>query len=319
MTSLFLLTAWINKATGQVKYPERPIQLIVPYSPGGATDLGARALANSLPKYLGQPIMVINKAGGSGGIGTQAVIAALPDGYTMLMDTIAAIVAYPALNPKVPYKYDSLTPIGLTQVTYNVLCGKGEAPWKTVQDVFNYIRKNPGKVKCATVGPGSVAHLGMIQCMNAAGISLKNIIFIPFKSDGEMLTACLGGHIDLFCSNLTGIQSHIKARTIRAFAITAEERLKDFSEIPTSKEAGIPAYNIVGWRGVSGPPNLPDTIVKVWDKALISLQKDEEYLKGLNTMGDVPKHLHPNEYREFQRNQYDEFRKYFLESGIEIK
>lgn len=303
-------------STSWAGYPEKPIELVVPFGAGGSTDLGARVLANALPKIFGQPVVVVNKSGGGGQIGSAYVMKAKPDGYTMLANTIGPATIYPALHRKAPLTYNSLTPVARTEVIPCILVTRPDDRWKNLKEFVEFLKKNPGKVKYAIAGMGTVSELGIKAFFSEAGIPLANFIGIPFEGTAEAIAAVLGKHADFLYVNLTPCLEHIEAKTLVALGTSTSERLSSLQAVPTLEEQGYKKSSIMGWKGISGPPALSPEIVAIWEKAIQESLKDPELEKFQKKLGAMPAYLGHSDFAAFLELQFKTFREVAIENNL---
>lgn len=257
-------------------FPSKPIELIVPYPAGGSTDVTARPLAKGAEKDLGQPIAVINKAGGGGTVGTAHVAKAKNKGYTLTVLPPAIFNAYYMRNiPFVPM--EAFTPIMVYGGWSFGLVVKSDSPWKTLEDFIKYAKENPGKVKYSAPGTGTSPHLAMAELGLKAGVDWKHV---PYKGDPPSIAAVLGGHVTA-ASGSSAFIPHVKAGKLRLLATYGDKRMAVFPNVRTLKECG---YDISypSHVGIAGPKGLPEGVVKVLEKALKNGMKDKIFI---STMG----------------------------------
>lgn len=305
LVALLIVALCFSGLTLAASYPTKPIQLIVPFGAGGATDLAARAMSAVLPKYIGQPVVVINKPGAGGSIGVEYVTRSKPDGYTMCMAAIASNQLGPAFNPNLPFKYDECTFVARVQLSPGVIAVKKDAPWKTVDELLAEIKKHPGTIMYGSSGMGSLHTMGSNLLLKAAKINLNDAIHIPFNSGAEQATAIIGGHTNFSYINLSEVISNVRNGDIRLLAVAAPKRLADFPDVPTFKEIGYPTVNVVGWRGVTGPVGLPSSVVKKWNDAIKKMMKDPKWIEMTNKIQDIPNY---EDAKEFEKNFRIEFK-----------
>jgi tripartite-type tricarboxylate transporter receptor subunit TctC len=286
-------------------YPNQPITLVVPWGAGGASDQAARAMARYAPNYLGQQVVVVNKPGAGGAVGMETVIRSKPDGYTLLSASIGSNTLTPAFTPNLPFKFDEVTFICRSQLNPAVLVVKADAPWKTLKDLVADLKKNPGNFMYGTSGIGSMHNWATYKFFKAAGIDMKHITMIPFNSGKEQVVAMLGGNIHFSYMNLSEPLAQLKAGRLRALAVIPK-RMEEVPNVPTFAELGYPDVNILGWRGVSGPPNLPEGIVKKLEQATEKLCRDPGWVDMITKMGDLPAYLGPKEFKVFVTKEYNE-------------
>lgn len=299
-------------------YPTKPIELIVPFGAGGSTDLAARVLSSVIPKYLGQPVVVVNKKGGGGQIGMNYVIKAKPDGYTMMEATIGPITIYPALHRKAPFTYNSMKAITRTELIPAVLVARPDKRWSNTKGFVEFVKGNPGALKYSIAGMGSLSDLGAKSFMAAAGIPMKNAIGVPFEGTGEALAALLGKHADYLYANLTPCIDHIKAGTLIALGISTPKRIKALPNVPTFTELGYSEANVMGWKGVAASPKLPDEIAKIWEEAVQKTVKDKAWLKFQKKLGAIPGYLGHADFTAFVEKEFKKFRKLAIENNLLI-
>jgi tripartite-type tricarboxylate transporter receptor subunit TctC len=301
------------------EYPTKPIKLTVPYGAGGATDLAARILTSVIPEFLGQAVVVINKPGAGGAVGFESVSKSKPDGYTIMMTAIGANVLVPAMNTKLPYRYDELVYIARTQINPNVLIVNAKSPWKTFRELAEALKDNPGKYKFSTAGVGNVSHLGPTLLLNELGLSNEAAIPIHYDSDGAAILAVVQGEADFYQANLAPAASNIKGGLVRGLAMTTPKRVPGFEDIPTYTELGYPGIDIVGWRGIAGPPGLSDHIVKIWEDAVAKTCQSKSWLKLVEKLGDEPGYMNAEDYNRFIDKDFQRYRKLFTDLGLLIR
>lgn len=310
-----------SEAWAQAPYPAKPVTLLVPFGAGGTTDLAARALAQVVPQYLTQTIVVVNKPGSSGAVAWQAMIESPPDGYTLMMAAIGTHGTLPAVNPNLPFKHNQFTALGRTQVNPTVLVVRPDSPWKSLKDLLEAAKKNPGGIKASVPGLGTMPHLALEILVKAAGLPKGSLTLIPYKSDAETVTALIGGHVELNYNNLISAISQIKAGQVRALAAVspvAGKRVGELSEVPTFAELGLPQMNIVGWRGVLGPPGLPGPIAEKWEGAVRKMTEDKGWRDTIQKLGDEPAFLGARAFGEFIEGEYQRYKAVATEVGIVV-
>ncbi len=299
-------------------YPTKPIELIVPFGAGGSTDLAARVLSSVIPKYLGQPVVVVNKKGGGGQIGMNYVLKAKPDGYTMMEATIGPITIYPALHRKAPFTYNSMKAVARTELIPAVLVARPDKRWSDTKEFVEFVKDNPGVLKYSIAGMGSLSDLGAKSFMAAAGIPMENAIGVPFNGTSEALAALLGKHADYLYANLTPCTDHIKAGNLVALGISTPKRVKGLPDVPTFTELGYSEANVMGWKGVAASPKLPDEIVKIWEDAVQKTVKDKAWLRFQRKLGAIPGYLGPSDFTAFVEKEFTKFRKLAIENNLLI-
>jgi tripartite-type tricarboxylate transporter receptor subunit TctC len=285
-------------------YPKEPITMIVPWGPGGASDLAARAIAKVLPKYIGQQIVIVNKPGAGGAVGMESLVRSKPDGYTMFLASIGSNTLTPAFTPKIPFKYDEITFICRTQINPAALVVKADAPWATLKEFAEALRKEPEKFIRGSSGVGSMQNVGGIKLLKAIGVDPQKVTMVPFNSGNEQVIALLGGNIHFTYTNLVEPIAQVRAKKLRALAV-GPKKVDEFPNVPTFAEAGYPV-DVTGWRGIAGPPNLPDNVVKKWVQAMEKVMQDKEWIEVALKLGDIPAYLGPREFKAMVVKEYTE-------------
>ncbi|HNV35270.1 MAG TPA: tripartite tricarboxylate transporter substrate binding protein [Bacillota bacterium] len=291
---------------GKGNYPNKAIDLIVAFSPGGATDIVARALAPKLEKMWGVNINVINKAGGSGTIGTMEVVGAKPDGYKMMINVTTTGSLNPAVDPTLPYKWNELTNVCRINVNPLVFIVKGDSKWNSLKDLVADLKAGARKYSYGTAGPGGPSTFAIAQLCQDAGIDPNNLIRVVLGGGATVITDVAGGHIDLAAQNLSEVIAMTQAGKIKALAVTTDHRSSSLPDVPTTKEAGFPSVKLVGYNSVSGPANLPDEVVKAWEDAVRELCKNPEFQAALESAGATSAFLGHEEFGKWLKDYYDE-------------
>ena len=316
----FALAAAIASAAvhAQSGYPSKPITLVVAFAAGGDSDLSGRNLAQHAQKYLNnQPIVVVNRVGASGQIGSMATRTAPADGYTLLAARIASHAILPAMDSKTPYKWNDFTMISLLELNPFVCVVPRDAPWKTMADLVDAMRKQPGKLNFSTSGVGTVQNLGVQYLFSVVGLPKDAAVGIHYKGGGEVTTSLLGGQVQFACNNLTTIYPHIKAGVFRALMVTTPERLKDLPEVPTARELGWPEMEkITGWTALIGPPGLPKEVTERWADVMQKLALDPDWLAGNVKLAGIPAIRSAAETEQFMREQYELYEKIAISLGV---
>ena len=303
----------IAKPITDNKFPEKPITMIVPYSAGGGTDLIARVMEKESVKYLGQPLVVVNKPGATGNIGWNELASSSPDGYTLGMTVIDLILQPSYGNTKYHY-ITALRPLIQIATTPLIMVIKTEQPWQNVHQLIEYSRENPGQLKFAHGGIGSMPH---VVGETFAKVADSNIAQVPFRGASDSITALLGNHVEIVFVPSASVKEQIKSGTVRALAVASEHRLTDpyLAHIPTFKEQG---FDIVfnNWYGVAAPKDLPpeaETKLAEGFKAMIS---DPEFKSSMNILGAEMEYLGPNETQNQWIVDNEKLTKIIQETGI---
>jgi len=307
--SLVLATAVPRLALAE-PYPSRPITLVVPYGPGGNGDLSARALADALDhdKLVDQPVVVENRDGAGGIIGTQYVKNAQKDGYTLLLARIGSQVVAPALDPNTPYQWNDLTPIGLLEIDPYVCVVKADAPYGTFNDVLAAVKANPGKMSFATSSNMDASVVFPVKAFLDVGLSANAAIKVPYKGGGATVAPVLAGTVDFACNGIAPYFGNIKSGRLRALIVSTPERLPDLPGVPTAAELGLKDLEMVsGWNALYGPPGLPKDVVRHWEAILARANASPYWLALAKKRGTVPAVLTAAKTHEFVREQYEAY------------
>ena len=291
-------------------YPNKTITLVAPYAVGGDSDFSGRNLSVVASKLIGQSVIVTNIVGASGTIGSQRVKTAAPDGYTLLVSRGGSQAITPALDSSTPYKWNDFTFISLLDFNPVVCVVKPDAPYKTMKDLIDTIRANPGKLNYASAGPGTTQHLAVEVILSQLGMPSTAAMMIPYKGGGEATTALLGGQVQFICNNLTTMVGQIKGGAMRALVTSTPSRLKDFPDVPTAREMGVSNLEqVMGWSGLYGPPGLPAEVVTKWQAVLKEVAKDPNWSRGNDTVGAIPAIRSPQDTEKFAKEQFDLYSK----------
>ena len=278
-------------AQAQQSFPTKPVRLIVPFPPGGQTDVVARIMAQKLTEAFGQPVVVDNRSGAAGSIGAELGVKAFPDGYTMLQ--ISTSFTSNAALQKLPYDpLADITPVIMLGEIANMVTVNPQGPLKTVKDLIAFAKANPGKINFGSGGTGSGNHLATEQFMQAAGITMTHV---PYKGSTAGVADLMSGQIQLIFSGLTGMIPHHKANRVRGIAVTSAKRSSAVPDLPTVGET-VPGYESVSWSAIVGPKGLPREVVARWNKeANRILQqpdvKEKMTATGLDIVGGTPEDL----------------------------
>ncbi len=256
---LGLLAAATSTAASAETFPDRSITMIVPFAAGGSTDVVARIVAQKMSEDLGQQVIVQNVAGAGGNLGAGNVARAAPDGYTILMGTVATHALNPLILKSTPYDAEKdFSPISLLVVVPNVLVVNPELPAKNVEELVALLKADPDKYSYASSGNGTPLHLSGELFKSMAGVDMQHI---PYKGAGPALNDVIGNQVPIMFDNLPSSSSHIKAGTLRALAVTTAKRAPSFPDIPTIAESGIPGYETYTWNALFAPANTPADVV----------------------------------------------------------
>jgi len=280
--TIFALGTGTSHVQAADSYPDRPIKIVVPYSPGGFTDILARQMSKQLSDKFSQPVVVENKPGAGTIIGAEAVARAKPDGYTLLMAVTTTLSSNPHLFSKLPYKISDFKPVALTGLTPFVLVANPSVPANNVRELIELAKKEPGKLSAATLGNGSSTHLVLSMLRGATG---AEILDVPYKGASPALSDLVAGHVDLFFDAITTSLPHIQAGRLKPIAITSEKRSEAAPSIPTFREEGTPEMLAYSWYGLLAPAGTSDAITEKLNKAVNEALASPEIQEKFRTEG----------------------------------
>jgi tripartite-type tricarboxylate transporter receptor subunit TctC len=277
-------------------FPTKPIELVCPYAPGSSMDIVSRLVADLAPKYIGQPIVVVNKPGAGGSIAAADVISSKSEGYKLVMLT-NFFFATTVKTQKIPFDPNDLTPI-VNLYEYKLgLIVKGDSPWKTLSDLLDYAKKNPGKLRCAHGARGITLHLNALVIFKKAGVDVIEIFYKG--ASPEQLSALLGGHVDLSTMAYGAVKDHVKAGNVRYLVFFSDRRYSDSPTVPSAVELGFPeAAKLATFNGLYAHKNTPEDVKKALFDAFKKIYEDPEFKKGIERMGDEPRFGGPEFIKE---------------------
>jgi len=316
--NVFLLLAVLLSTfvSAQTAYPDRPIKLIVPYPPGGTTDLLARTLAPRLSERLGQPILIENRAGAGGVIGSQVVAKSPADGYTLVFGSIASHGILPAIQ--VPPPYDPIrdfSPVSLVAITPNVLLANVAAPAKNVAELIALAKSQPGKLNFGSTSLGGSPHMSGELLKSQAKIQM---VHVPYKGGAPMLVDLMGGQISYAFDNLPSSIQHIRSGKVKALAVTTAKRWPQAPEIPTMAEAGLTGYESSAWFGLLAPGNTPKAVVDLLQKQVTFILKQPEVEKIYLEQGAMPVGNSPDEFVRFISAEMLKWKTVVSDTGVKL-
>ncbi len=313
-TTLTLLAA---PAAGQMQgYPLKTIRFIVPYTPGGASDAVTRVIGEALRQTLNVPVVIENRGGAGGSIGTEAAARSAPDGYTLMMATIGTHGMNPSLYRKLPYDpIADFEPICLAASTMSVLVVNPSVPVNSVQELIAFARARPGELNFGSSGNGTSHHLGGAMFNSYAHI---NTTHVPYKGTSDMITDLLAGRIQMTFDPIVSILPHIKAGKVRALAVTSPERSRSLPDLPTMAESGVAGYDLRSWYGVLAPAKTPREIVNKLNAEINRAIRVPEVVEKLNQLGAPPIGGTPEDLAAHIQRELKKWAAVVKESGAQI-
>lgn len=292
-------------------YPSRPITLVSPYSAGGDADLAARNFAAAAQKALGQTMVVFNRTGGSGTIGSAAVIAAAPDGYTLLLGRTGSQAILPAIQPtKTKYGWDQYTFLGTLELNPYGCVVNAKSDYKTFKDLTDAIKSQGKNLNYGTAGLLTTNDMGPRLLFKLLKVGAEQTpTEIPYRGTGDAAQSLLAGQTQFSCGSLGSFLGFVQSGLMRVVVVTTSKRMTSMPDVPTARELGYADMEgIVGWSAVLGPPNLPADIRDKLVAAVAAVAKDETWLAGTARTGSVPHILSPDETKDFIHKQFQLYR-----------
>jgi len=297
-------------------YPNKPLKFIVGFAPGGATDVVGRLMAKKIGDALGQPVIIENKAGGSSNIGAEAVVRSAPDGYTFYVSAITSAINA-SLFPKLPFDFaKDFEPVALFAKVPNILVVHPSVPAKSLKELIDYARANPGKLSYASSGSGTSIHM----CGELFKILAKvDLVHIPYKGSAPAMTDMIGGQVQVMFDNMPSALPHVKAGKLRALAVTSAQRSPSAPDVLTMGEAGLAGFDVQSWFGLMAPKGTPKEIIAKLNaesnKALGSADIKERFMD----LGAVSAPLSPEGYGEFIREEITRWAEVVKVSGAKVE
>jgi tripartite-type tricarboxylate transporter receptor subunit TctC len=297
-------------------YPKKPITLIVPFAPGGTTDIVARIVADRMGKELGQAVVVENRGGGGGSIGATAISKAEPDGYTLGISTVSTHAVNPACNPKLSYDpVSGFTPVTNLARTPNVLTVNQKAGTENVKQLLEQLKRNPGKLTYATSGTCTIQHMLGEQFKVSTGTF---ILHVPYRGAGPALNDLLGGQVDMMFDNLPSSLSHINGGKLKPLAVSWHKRVDALPNVPTFAELGLPQVNDPAWYGLVAPPKTPDEVIRKLHAAVVKVLAIPEVRERLKASGADPVGNTPAEHAAEIKNELEKMKSLVKKQGIKL-
>jgi tripartite-type tricarboxylate transporter receptor subunit TctC len=304
----------IVHAQSATKWPEKPVRYIVPFSPGGVSDGVARLLAEQLSKQLGQSMIIENKPGVSGILGTQTVARSAPDGYTIMGGTITTHAVNPFFVKSLSYDpVKDFTPVALVGMVSNALVVRADSPFNSVQDVIDAARKKPGALNYGTAGPGTSQHLSGQLFQSITKTSLQQI---SYKGGSQAMVDLIGGQIDLIFETVAAARPMIDSKRVKVLGVTSAKALADLPGVKPLAELGVPGFEMQSWQGVFAPAGTPQAVVDKLAHEIAIAVKMPEFGAKLRQLGVEPDGRGSKEFGAFQAAEVQKWHKVVQEAGI---
>lgn len=317
LTTALILGAAMLGGTAAAQYPDRPVNMVVPFSAGGPTDTVARSLAEAMRPTLGETVVVENKGGAGGTIGVSHVARSKPDGHTILLMHIGFSTAQ-SLYKNPGYSSDSFDPIGLVLDVPMTIIARSDFPPNNMKELIEYVKANRDSVSLANAGIGAASHLCGTMFSNAIGVDL---LTIPYKGTGPAMNDLLGKQVDIMCDQTTNTSQHIKAGTVKAYAVTSKERVPTLPELPTMQESGYDGFEVGIWHGLWAPKGTPQPALDKLNAALKAGLNDKAFQDrmaglGANLLAD---RANPDSLAKHVDQQVPQWAELFKKSGIQAQ
>ena len=300
----------------QTAFPSKPITMIVPFPPGGPTDLVARVIAQKMSESMGQPVVVDNRGGANGNLGAMLAVKAPADGYTLLYNT-SSITLSPALYKSMSYDVQrDLAPVALTAVVPLALVVPTSVPANTVKEFIAYAKANPGKLSYGSAGNGNVTHLGAFQFVQANGI---DAVHIPYKGSAPADVDLVGGQIQFMTDTVNSVMPFVRDNRLKMLAVTTSKRMSLFPDVPTLAETGMPGFEVGAWQGVMVPANTPARIIQQLNSEVMKALQSPEVRQKLALQGAEPLGSTPQAYGEYVQKELLRWAKVVKQTGVSLE
>lgn len=305
--SAALVVGLLGAQPASAQYPERQITMVVPFSAGGSTDIVGRIAAQALSERLKVPVVIDNRGGAGGTVGTQAAAGMPSDGYTITVATTSTHVVGPLTNKAVRYNpINDFKHIGMIADTPYVMVVSPKFNVKSVKEVIDYAKKNPGKLNFGSAGQGSTTHLAGLMFMDAAGVEMEHI---PYPGNAEATTAVMGDEVQVLFGSMPAVLSQIKGGSIKALAVGTAKRSSELPDVPTMQEAGVKNYRASLWLGLSAPAKTPDAAINRISAALNDALKDPNVIKQLAANGATATQMSPADFKKLISDEMEVYGK----------
>jgi tripartite-type tricarboxylate transporter receptor subunit TctC len=298
-------------------YPNRPIRMIVAFAPGGGTDITGRIAAKAIGEYLGAQVVVDNRPGAGGNIGTEIVAKSIPDGYTLVTAGTGTHAINPWLYPKIPYDaVKDFEPVCLVAASPYLMVVNLSVPAKTVKEFIALAKAAPETINMASSGSGGMPHLAGELFNMMTGIKM---VHVPYKGTGAVFPDLIGGRVQVTFGDIVATIPHVKAEKLRALGVTSPKRVSSLSDIPTIAESGVPGYDAVGWFGVFAPAGTPKTVITRLNSAIVNYVKQPDVAQRLAALGAEVVASTPEQFRVVQNADLARWGKVVKQSGARVE
>ncbi len=317
IASLAAIAAVAAPVTFAQSYPTKPIRLVVPFAPAGPTDIAARVIARKISEQMGQTIVIDNKPGAGGTIGSGEVARAPADGYTLLYGSSSTLAVSPALYPKLPYDaVKAFAPVSLVARGPQIMVINGQLPINNLKEFVEYAKKNPDKVSFSTAGTGSIGHLASELTTNALGIKA---LHVPYKGGAPAINAVVAGETQFTIDAVGTTSAFVKSGQMKAIAVLSDKRTAFAPDVPTAKEAGYNMPSADFWSGIVAPAGTPQAVIDRLNKEIVEALKNPEVGNQMKTLGSEPQGSTPAEFTQFIQEESKKWAEVVVRTGAKAE
>lgn len=295
-------------------WPNQTLRLVVPFPPGAANDTLGRAIADQLTTRLGQTVVVENRAGAGGAVGSEAVARSAPDGYTLLLGHIGTLAVNPAIYPALPYNVQKdFAPVAMIALVPNVLVVNPKLPFQDIQGLVAHVRANPGQLRYCSAGNGSAGHIVMLAFLNALKLEMEHV---PYRGLGPALNDLVAGRVDVTLGGAPTVVPLVKQGLLKALAVSSAERVGSLPDVPTVAETVSPGFNVVPWYGIAAPANTPAPVILRLNTEINASLNSQAVKDRLEQEGAVPAPMSPEQFATLIGSELQRWAKLISEAGV---
>jgi tripartite-type tricarboxylate transporter receptor subunit TctC len=310
-TCLFLFAPPLHAADS---YPVKPVRFVITFPPGGPTDTIVRLIGQRLTDAWGHPMILDNRGGAGGIVGTEIVARAAPDGYSFLVGTAGGMTINPALQPKLPYDpFRDFAPVGMLVNNPQILVAHPAVPAKSLKELVALAKAKPGQLNFASAGTGTATHLGLELLKITAGL---DAVHVPYKGGAPAVTDLIGGQVQLLWVSIPSVLPHVKSGRLRALAVSTAKRSASAPDIPTVAESGYPGFEYSNWNALFAPAKTPSAIVTKVNGAIVKVLGEAEIAQKLSSQGADPAPGSPEDLARYMRTDFERWKKVIRNAGI---
>ncbi len=311
---LVLLAALACGVHAAEQYPTKPVRFVITFPPGGPTDVVVRLIGQRLTAEWGHPMIIDNRGGAGGIVGTEIIAHAAPDGYSFLVGTAGGMTINPALQSRLPYDpFRDFAPVGMLVLNPQILVANPALPARNVKELVSYAKSKPGQINYASAGTGTATHLGMELLKVAAGIDM---VHVPYKGGAPAIADVMAGQAQLLFVSIPSVLPQVKAGRLRALAVSTLKRSQSAPDVPTVAESGYPGFEYSNWNALFAPAKTPPAIVQRVNAAVVRALSDPDISQKLVAQGADPAPGKPEELARYMRADHERWKKVIKAAGI---